>query len=105
MKIVIRISTVLAIVVALVLAVANRHAVEFSLDPLPFEIELKLFWIILASVFIGALIGAGTVWWRDGKIRRRARQARREVARLEAELQAARATGQLAPPESAGAAE
>ena len=106
MKIVIRIGTVLAIVVALVLAVANRHEVNFSLDPLPFEIELKLFWIILVSAFLGALIGAGTVWWRDGKVRRRARRAGREVTRLEAELQAARATSQLPPPtEPAGAAE
>ena len=106
MKIVIRIVTVLAIVLALVLAVANRHAVDFSLDPLPFVVQLKLFWIILASVFVGALIGAGTVWWRDGKVRRRARRARNEVARLEAELQTARATNQLAPPEAAtGAAE
>ncbi len=71
-KIVIRAVTVLAILVALVVAVANRHEVGFSLDPLPFEIELKLFWIILVSVFIGTLIGAGTVWWRDGKVRRRA---------------------------------
>ncbi len=105
-KIVIRIVTVLAIALALVLAVANRHAVNFSLDPLPFVIQLKLFWIILASVFIGALIGAGTIWWRDGKVRRRARRARDEVARLEAELVAARATSQLPPPtEPAGAAE
>ncbi len=105
-KIVIRVVTVLAIFVALVVAVANRHEVDFSLDPLPFEIELKLFWIILVSVFLGALIGAGTIWWRDGKIRRQARRARREVTRLEGELQAARATSQLPPPtEPAGAAE
>ncbi len=104
-KIVIRIVTVLAVMVAVVLAVANRQMVTFSLDPLPFEVDLELFWIILISVFIGALIGAGTVWWRDGRVRRRARQTRREVARLEAELRAARATSQLPPPtEPAGAA-
>ncbi len=105
-KIVIRVVTMLAIFVALVVAVANRHEVDFSLDPLPFEIELKLFWIILVSVFLGALIGAGTVWWRNGKVRRQARRAGREVTRLEGELQAARATSQLPPPtEPAGAAE
>jgi uncharacterized integral membrane protein len=105
-KVVIRFVTMLAIIAALVLAVANRHEVDFRLDPLPFEIELKLFWIILVSVFLGALIGAGTVWWRDGKVRRRARRAGREVTRLETELQAARSTSQLpAPTGSPGAAE
>ncbi|MCG8690010.1 MAG: lipopolysaccharide assembly protein LapA domain-containing protein [Minwuiales bacterium] len=82
------------------LAVANRGPVTFSLDPLPLALELPLYAVILASVFIGLLIGAGAMWLRDGKVRRLARQRRREAAKLEDELRAMR--DQPALPAGAG---
>ncbi len=83
-----------------VLAVANRGPVTFSLDPLPLAFDLPLYAVILASVFVGLLIGAGAMWLRDGKVRRLARQRRREAAKLEKELRAVREEPALPAPAS-----
>ncbi len=46
---------VLALIV--VFSINNNQIIEISLDPLPFEIEARLFIIILLAVFGGILIG------------------------------------------------
>lgn len=79
-----------AIVVAVVIALANRSFVTFSLDPLPFVVEVRLFIIILASLFLGVVIGALAMWFRDGRLRRRARAARQRSDLLQHELEQTR---------------
>jgi uncharacterized integral membrane protein len=78
-------------VVVIAFAIANSGQVTVRLDPLPFAPELPLYVLALLLVFIGMLAGGlatsiGVLRWR-----RAARQARREVVRLEGELQASRA--------------
>jgi uncharacterized integral membrane protein len=79
-----------ATVVVIAFAVANSASVTVSLDPLPFEPELPLYLLALIFVFIGMLVGGLASSLRVLRWRRAARQARREVARLEGELRATR---------------
>ena len=73
-------------VIAGFLAVANRAVVTFSFDPLPFAVDLPLYVLVLVSAFLGLVAGAGAMWWRDGKVRRLARQRRRDRDRLAHEV-------------------
>ncbi len=84
---------------AIILAVANRVRVTLSFDPLPFELELPLYVIMLASIFVGIVIGAGVMWWRDGRLRRLARRRGRETAELERELRTLRDRPELPSPD------
>lgn len=72
--------------VAVVFTIANRELV--TLDFWPFELSLRapLFVVLLASLFVGLLIGGLAVWLSAGRTRRRGRQARRRVEQLEREL-------------------
>lgn len=71
-----------------VFAIANRHATVLSLDPLPFEIELPLYLLVLGCIFFGMIIGGGAAWAAaSGR-----RQALRDAHRHERELEAALAT-------------
>lgn len=47
-----------------VFAVANRHSVTLSLDPAPIEFEAPLYSIVLASAFIGIIVGGFISWLR-----------------------------------------
>jgi len=67
------------IVLAMAIAVANRAPVTFSLDPFDPEtpalgLEVPLFLIILASVFLGILIG-GVGAWAQARRKRAVRTA------------------------------
>lgn len=69
------------ILLAMAIAVANRGAVTFSLDPFDtaapaLGFEVPLFLIILVSVFLGILIGGMGAW----------AQARRKKAAKSAEI-------------------
>ena len=86
MKIISGIFTVALALVAAAIAIANRDVVAFRLDPLPYAIELPLFVISFAALFIGILIGALAMWLRDGKVRKRVREERRASRRLRNEL-------------------
>ena len=100
-------SWILVIAVAIgfaVFAVANREWVEVSLAPLPVSFGLPLFAIIIAVLFIGALIGGAAVWLSAAKQRRLARRTRRRAGRLEHELFSARAEMASAALESHDAA-
>ena len=79
------ISWILFIVIALAVSafsIANRHDVGFSLDPLPFTVELPLFALLLAAAFIGLVLGSLATWMKGGKIRSENRHNRREIAAL-----------------------
>lgn len=101
-----RLSTILVAiplgVVAVGFAVANRHAVELSLDPFPWRIDLPLFTVLYGGVVIGLLIGVVAEWWRERRLRRAAREARAAADALRRE-NAALKTGQDDRSASAGA--
>ena len=68
----------LAIAVAVVwFAIANRHVVDFTLDPFPLSLSLPLYLPVLVAALLG-LIAGGIISWRAGRTRRtRLRQAER----------------------------
>jgi len=86
MKIITGIFTLLLALIAAAIAIANRDSVAFRLDPLPYQIDLPLFVIVFAALFVGILIGALAMWLRDGKVRKRVREERRASTRLRNEL-------------------
>ncbi len=66
-------------------AVANRQPVRFYLDPfmdrdVSPSIAAPLFAYIFAALFAGMMIGAISMWFSQGRWRRRARIGREEAA-------------------------
>ena len=84
-------------------AVANRHSVQFALDPLSasdplFSAELPLFVLLLAAVLVGLLIGGVASWINQGKYRRAARGGRHDTARWRRRAQSAEHRAEAASP-------
>lgn len=72
-------------IVLIYIAVANRHWVTFSLDPIAsddplFSVELPLFTLLFAAMLLGLVIGGIASWLNQGKWRRAARQGLNEAA-------------------------
>jgi uncharacterized integral membrane protein len=86
----------LALTVAIVmLAVANRHPVKISLDPLSsetpaFAMTAPLFLVVLSSLIAGAVVGGSAAWLRQRKWRRAARRNDAELRQLRNEADALR---------------
>jgi uncharacterized integral membrane protein len=78
--------------VIIAVSVANRDVVTFSLDPFSrtdplFALELPLYVLLLATGFLGLVVGGMTSWLSQGRWRRAARQARAEGMRLRQETE------------------
>lgn len=75
--------------VIVALAVANRHPVTLSLDPVTanpkLAVTLPLFVVLLLTLLVGVIIGGIAAWLRQGRWRRAARRAEAEARRLRAE--------------------
>lgn len=91
----IRFAFLAVLCIALVtVALANRTAVAVHLLPedisvfsgLTYGAELPLFLVIFAGIVTGLLIGAVWEWFREAGQRAEAAAARREIARLSAEV-------------------
>ena len=75
-------------------ALANRTMVSLNLLPsdlaifsgLAFRVDLPLFAVVFAGIFLGLLVGFVWEWLREGRQRAAAAATRRELARLRAEL-------------------
>lgn len=70
--------------IAVMLAVANRTPVTISLDPFgrmmsPLSITLPLFAAVLLAMIVGVVIGGAAVWWKQGRYRKRCRQAENQL--------------------------
>ncbi|HET9572183.1 MAG TPA: LapA family protein [Methyloceanibacter sp.] len=86
-------------VVLIALAVVNRKPVELVLDPFgsldpSVAIEAPLFLLVLGVFAVGLIVGGIATWFTQGKWRRMAREEarqardwRRQVDRLEKELE------------------
>ncbi len=79
-----------AAIVIILLAVANRQPVRFSIDPTSVEqpllaFDVPLYLLLLASVILGILIGGASSWITQAKWRKAARQARQEVSEVRTE--------------------
>lgn len=93
MKILSRVLFVLFVLIGVLLAVSNRQPVELSLWPLPHQVVMPVYAVIIAVLLLGVLAGLGMGWWASRHHRRRARHASGEAARLEREVQRLRDVG------------
>jgi len=83
-------------IVVVVLSVANRSPVTFSLDPVNAMPALSLtapfFFFLFATLGIGILVGGVATWVGQGKWRRAARAERASAAQLRREVDQLRAS-------------
>ena len=86
-------------VLAIIFAVSNRGGVLVDLWPLPWEVTLPLYLLVLGALGIGLLAGAVIAWMSAGTTRARARREHRRANRLEVELDEAR-HAELSAPEA-----
>ncbi|MFG1361572.1 lipopolysaccharide assembly protein LapA domain-containing protein [Xanthobacter pseudotagetidis] len=73
-------------ILGVALAVANRKPVTVSLDPFTpatpaFSVTVPLFAVIFAALIAGVVLGGLVTWVSQGRFRREARLARREMRR------------------------
>lgn len=66
-------------IILILLSVANRHWVTFSLDPLnteapAFALSLPFFVFMFAALMIGAIMGSCLTWFAQGKHRKALRE-------------------------------
>jgi uncharacterized integral membrane protein len=83
-------------ILAVVLAVANRAPVTLSLDPFArgasaFSFSVPLFAVVILSMIVGVAIGGATVWWKQGRYRKRCRTAEHDLAAARSETERLRA--------------
>lgn len=83
-------------VIVVVLSVANRGDVAFSLDPIDgassgWALHMPLFALIFASVIAGIVIGGVATWIGQGRWRHAARVERAKADRLKADVEQFRA--------------
>jgi len=79
-------------IVLILLSVANRHWVMFSIDPLntenpAFSLSLPFFVFIFLALIIGAIIGSTLTWFAQSKYRRALREKSYEANRLQREYE------------------
>ena len=83
------INTFIAAVIAVLIvlfAVSNRELVTVQAWPLPYQISMGLYAVILWAVFIGFLVGMGVTWIMGSARRRELRENRRRIRDLEQSL-------------------
>lgn len=78
-------------IVFVVIALANKEKVTFSLDPTSkvdpiFAIDIPLFLLLFASIVLGIVLGGIGAWLNQSKWRRAARDARYEMTQIRAEV-------------------
>jgi len=74
-----------AALVLIAFAVANRHVVEVSFDPLSQQdpwasLAVPLWAVLFFGIFCGLVVGWIGAWLKQGKWRRAARAAKRDLA-------------------------
>ncbi|HYL32655.1 MAG TPA: lipopolysaccharide assembly protein LapA domain-containing protein [Stellaceae bacterium] len=84
--------------VLVVFAVSNRARVTLTLWPFPFEIETRLFLVILLSLLAGLLIGMLLAWLGGSGTRRESRLRAKRITALEREIDGLRSSRPTAPP-------
>ncbi len=71
-------------ILVIALAVANRREVLVSLDPFSpsapvLSMTVPLYAVIFGALILGVVLGGLVTWLRQGRFRREARQARRDL--------------------------
>jgi uncharacterized integral membrane protein len=101
MKILLRVLFLVFLLIGVLIAVSNTQRTELALWPIPHTVILPLYLLVLVVLLLGVVAGLGLGWWAGRHHRRHARGRRREIQRLEREiddLRAALAIAKPAPP-------
>jgi uncharacterized integral membrane protein len=101
MKILLRVLFLIFLLLGVLIAVSNTQRTELALWPIPHTVIMPVYLLVLAMLLLGVLAGLGLGWWAGRHHRRHARGRRREIQRLEREvedLRAALAAAKPAPP-------
>jgi len=74
-------------IILITLAVANRDAVAFTLDPFhpgnpALTLKLPLFVFLFFALVVGLIVGSAATWMKQGRYRKLARQRSEEVRSL-----------------------
>jgi uncharacterized integral membrane protein len=72
-----------ALVLIIAFAIANREVVEVGLAPFPTRIELPVYGVLLLGLIIGVLVGGIGVWLGGHAYRRDAKKLRNRTWALE----------------------
>ena len=104
MRLLSRLAAVPFAIVVVAFAIANRHAVEVSLDPLPFGFGLPLYVVVIGGLAVGFAAGAGSAWLAGHEARRAARGRKARIEVLEGELARLRAAATATATGTAGRA-
>ncbi len=98
MKLIIWILAAIVILAVTAFAVTNREAVSIDFWPLPYSATLPLFAILLGAVIVGFIFGSIAAWWSGRSARRKSRDRKWEIDRLNRELDAVKhASGPAEP--------
>lgn len=73
-------------IVAVMFAVSNRGPATVDLWPLPYRLDLPLYFAVLGALVVGFFLGAMVTWFAGAKWRRRARTGKRRSASLEVKV-------------------
>ena len=87
MKILSRSLFLLFLLIGVLIAVSNSQPVQLSLWPLPHQVVMPLYLLVVGLLLLGVLAGLVLGWWGGRHHRRRARDASADAARLEREVQ------------------
>jgi uncharacterized integral membrane protein len=78
-------------IIVVVLSVANRAPINFSLDPVgaipALSLTAPLFFFLFGALMLGILLGGIATWVGQGKWRRAARSERANAARLRQDVE------------------
>lgn len=64
---------------AILFAVNNRQTAEISLAPLPWQLDMPVYLLVMLSLIAGVLLGGLANWLAAGKQRKELRHTRREL--------------------------
>jgi uncharacterized integral membrane protein len=77
---------IIALVILIGFAIANRGVVQVGMAPFPTTIELPVYGVFLLGLVIGVLVGGIGVWLGGHAKRREAKRARHRAWALENQL-------------------
>ena len=98
MKILLRILFLIFLLIGVLIAVSNTERTELAFWPIPHTVIMPLYLLVLGMLLLGVLAGLGLGWWAGRHHRRHARGRRREIQRLEREVEDLRAALAAARP-------
>jgi hypothetical protein len=104
MKILSRALFLVFVLIGVLIAVSNSQPVQLALWPLPHQIVMPVYLLVVVVLLLGVLAGLALGWWGGRHHRRRAREASADAARLGREVQRLRETQSAATPPTSGPA-